>query len=75
MRYIAKEMIPRGEPFSKMALLNAASDGFKDDDIIHHDDDPGQATDDEDYCNHYEDQRQSLLTLATKLVKLECSNE
>ena len=67
MRYIAKEMVPRGEPFSKMTFLNAASDGVKDDDIIHHDDDPGETADDEDHCNHDQDQRQSLLTLATKL--------
>ena len=66
MRDIAKKVVPCREPFPKMTILYAASDGVKDDDIIHHDDDPGQATDDEDHCNHDQDQGQPLLTLATK---------
>ena len=38
-------------------------DGVDDDDVIHHDNDPGQAAEDEDDGDHDEDQGQPLLAL------------
>ena len=62
MRHEAEQVIPDRESLAQVALLNAGSDRVDDDDIIHHDDDPGQTAEDEDDGDHDEDQGQSLLT-------------
>ena len=42
--------------------VSVLPDGVNDDQIVHHDDDPGQAAQDEYESDHDEDQGQSLLT-------------
>ena len=42
-------------------------DGVDNDKIVHHDDDPGEAAQDEYQCDHDEDQGQSLLTGTDRL--------
>ena len=77
MRDIAKEMVPHGEPFTNIAFLYtgpaAQGDNNQDevlllpgsvyyDDIIHHDDNPGETTDNENDGNHDKNNGQSLFT-------------
>ena len=67
----AKDMIPHWEPVAQISLSNAGPknrsirgcvdrkglpDGVNDDHIVHHDDDPGQAAQDEYECDHDENQ-------------------
>ena len=42
--------------------VSSVPDGVNDDQVVHHDDDPGQAAEDEYESDHDEDQGQSLLT-------------
>ena len=42
-------------------------DGVNNDEIVHHDDDPGEAAQDEYECDHDEDQGQSLFTRTDRL--------
>ena len=70
-------MVPHWESFAHVSSSNAGPenrkvwsrgetsavlpDGVNDDQIVHHDDDPGQAAEDEDHGDHDEHQGESLL--------------
>ena len=47
--------------FVTLTVTCCSPDRVYDDDIIHHDDDPGQAAEDEDHSDHDQHQRESLL--------------
>ena len=46
----------------RRSVQKGLPDGVNDDHIVHHDDDPGQAAQDESECDHDENQGQSLFT-------------
>ena len=47
--------------FVTLTVTCCSPDCIYDEDIIHHDDDPGQAAEDEDHGDHDQHQRESLL--------------